>query len=485
MGYVSLLGKRSNCRRFEPRAAIRKTVMKRAQFSNQSMGLIAITGLAVVSGLYGLLRPDNEPEGLTFWRVNESWDREIYSRAIEDWKAESNRQVNVEVLGDLGLWQRMRSSFFSGSPVADLIEMHLEIMMGVYNGPEEAIGFLDLTELLQRDGLLEVINRPTLSPWSSRGHIYGIPVTVSGVLLAYRADIVEEAGIDMAAIETWDEFMDTLRPLVQDVDGDGFPDRYLLEMEEGSRTGSWVEMLILQAGGRYFDPDGKVVINSETNARVISKIALWGARPDKLIVDIPVFTLAGNQLLNDGYVVAWLVSDWRTKFMKLYLKPLAGKVKLMPIPAWEKGGRRTSVLGSRMLGIPKTGDNIEESWDLVKKLYLDRKVCRDRYLESDGITPLTSLWDDPIYDQPDPFFMGQKKGRMFIEQAPEVPEIPSSAYNLAARRAVASAAKNLRDFAEEKGITTSEDLYSKAHELLAEAEAGIRFLADRNSFLRQ
>ncbi len=459
--------------------------MKSALIKNQSVGLLIITALAVVSGLYGLLRPVSESEGLTFWRVNETWDKEIYGRAIDDWTSVNDKQVNVQVLGNHGLWQRMRSGFFSGTPMADLIEMHLEIMMGVYNGPEEAIGFLDLTDLLKRDGLLEVINQPTLSPWSSRGHIYGIPVSVSGVMLAYRADIVEEAGIDMEAIETWDEFMNTLRPLVRDLDGDGYPDRYLLEMEEGSETGSWVEMLILQAGGRYFDRNGKVEINSEINARVISKIALWGARPDKLTVDLPIFSLAGNQLLIDGYAVAWLVSDWRTKFMKLYLKPLAGKVKLMPIPAWEEGGRRTSILGSRMLGIPKTGHNIEESWDLVKKLYLDREVCRDRYLEGDAITPLMSLWDDPVFDQPDPFFSGQKKGRMFIELAPDVPEMPSSPYNMAARRAVAAASRSLRAFAEEKGITSSQNLHSKARQLLAAAEADIRFRADRNTFLRE
>lgn len=303
-------------------------------------------------------------------------------------------------------------------------------------------------------------------------------------MLAYRADIVEAAGFEMEAIETWDEFMDTLRPLVRDLDGDGYPDRYLLEMDEG-QNGGWVEMLILQAGGRYFDSGGEVAINSEINARVISKIALWGAKPDKLTVDLPVNSLAGNQLLNDGYAVAWLVSDWRTKFMKLYLKPLAGKVKLMPIPAWEKGGRRTSVMGSVMLGIPKTGKNIEKSWDLVKKLYLDREVCRDRYLESDAITPLSTLWDDPIYDLPDPFFSGQKKGRMFIDLATDVPEIPSSPYNLAARRVVDTAARNLRAFAEEGGITLPEELHSKARELLAKAEADIRFMADRNTFIRQ
>ena len=447
-------------------------------FRGQSIGLIAMITLAIVSGLYWLSRGQVRPEGLIFWRVNETWDREVYGRAIRRWEAQNNQPVTVQVLGESGLWRRMRSGFFSGTPVADLIEMHLEIMMGVYNGPVEAIGFRDLTDLLRRDGLIDVLNQPSLSPWSSRGRIYGIPVSVSGVLLAYRADIVESAGIDMEAIETWDEFMDTLKPLVQDFDGDGYADRYLLEMEEG-QNGAWVEMLVLQAGGGYFDRQGKVTIDSEINAEVISKIALWGANPNKLTVDLPINNLAGNQLLIDGYVVAWLTSDWRTKLLKLYLKPLSGKVKLMPLPAWKKGGRRTSMLGSRMIGIPKTGARIEESWDLAKKLYLDRDSCRNRYLESDAITPLKSLWDDPIFDQPDPFFSGLPKGRMFIEQAPFTPEIPSSPYNLAARRVVADATRNLRDYAEKNGVVSVDELLARARTLLGEAEGNIRLRLDR------
>ena len=104
--------------------------MKSALIKNQSLGLVLITALAVVSGIYWFLNPAQKVEGLTFWRVNDTWDKELYGRAIEDWAEANDQQVNIQVLGENGLWQRMRSGFFSGTPMADLIEMHLEIMMG-------------------------------------------------------------------------------------------------------------------------------------------------------------------------------------------------------------------------------------------------------------------------------------------------------------------------------------------------------------------
>ena len=74
-----------------------------------------------------------------------------------------------------------------------------------------------------------------------------MPHDVHPVLLAYRADLVEAAGIEVAAIETWDDFVRLLRRLVRDVDGDGYPDHYLSNFWETNPE--LIESLMLQAGG--------------------------------------------------------------------------------------------------------------------------------------------------------------------------------------------------------------------------------------------
>ena len=51
-------------------------------------------------------------------------------------------------------------------------------------------------------------------------------------MLTYRADIVEAAGIDVNELDTWDKFMTAMAPLVKDLNGDGRPDQYVLEMPE-------------------------------------------------------------------------------------------------------------------------------------------------------------------------------------------------------------------------------------------------------------
>ena len=106
------------------------------------------------------------------------------------------------------------------------------------------------------------------------------------------------------------------------------------------------------------------------------------------------------------------------------------------------------------------------------------------YREAEVISPVKTFWGDSVYDEPDPFFCGQKKGRMYVEQAPHLPQQTSSPFNRIAREAVDAAMKSLRAYAESNGLTTVEALLPRARELLVEVEAQVRDPMGFNVFLR-
>jgi len=72
-------------------------------------------------------------------------------------------------------------------------------------GPLDRVGCLDLTDRIHAEELYERFNAPSFSPHTSRGRIFGLPHDVHPTVLAYRADLVEEAGVDVSEIETWKE----------------------------------------------------------------------------------------------------------------------------------------------------------------------------------------------------------------------------------------------------------------------------------------
>jgi len=447
-----------------------------------SPGGWAIVILAALSTLLVLSRPDTRRSGLDMW-VFARPHHEMYVPNVESWNASRDPDLNLYLLSLPALERRMSSGFLSDTPVADLIEADVRVASRAFTGPLEDVGFLDLTDRIRESGILEEINGPSFTPWTSRGRIFGLPHDVHPVMLAYRADLVEEAGIDVSGIETWDDFIGAMKPLMADADGDGRPDRYLLNVWETQID--TIEAFVLQAGGSYFDEHERVAIDSEVNARVISTIATWVAGPNRIAVDAQEFTASGNRLKLEGFVVASIMPDWLGGVWKHDMGDLSGKVKLMPIPAWEEGGCRTTVWGGTMLGIARSTRDPEAAWELAKHLYLSEDLARQLYESNGIISPIRRLWAREFYDVPDEFFQGQAPGRMYIDLAPSVPHRTSSPFNQIAKERVRDALTRLRQYAEQEEMFTLEELLPEARRQLASAHEDIQLRVDRNVFLKE
>ena len=442
--------------------------------------LIAIC--ALLSSVVLLLWSIPPREKLVLWTFAKS-HKLMYDPMTEVWNRTHKAEEGVHILllsGD-ALQRRLLSGFLSDTPLPDLVEAYAQIVAQAFKGPLEQVGFVDLTERLHAEGLYDLINAPSFGPWTSRGRIFGLPHDVHPVLLAYRADIVEAAGIDVSAIETWDDFVRLLRPLVQDMDGDGEVDRYLLNLWETNPE--LIELLMLQAGGAFFDAHEELVLHSPINARVLATVVSWTTGPQRIAINAPEFDAAGNHMRLEGTVLFSFMPDWLTGPWRQDLPQLAGKVKLMPLPAWEQGGRRTSVMGGTMLGIPKRATHFASVWRYAKHLYLSTELARALFRTTGIISPVKRNWQDPVYDEPSAYFRGQRPGRLYIAAAPDVPLRTSSSYNALARIKMADAALALKAYARRNGAYTVAALLPEARRLLAEAERLVHGQMQRNLFL--
>lgn len=441
-------------------------------------GLWVVVALAAFSSLAVMAAPAPPRSGVQMWTFARL-HKQMYDPIVTTWP--ERERPDITLMSFPALERRMLQGFLAETPTADLIEAERRVAARAFVGPIESVGFVDLTDRLRSEGLLDQINQPSLAPWTSRGRIFGLPHDVHPVMLGYRADIIEAAGIDVSMIETWDDFVRVLGPLMRETGPDGKPRRYLLNLWEDKDD--FIDVLLLQAGGGFFDEHERPRIATETNARVISTIVSWCRGPGRIAADAPDFTASGNQLKAEGYVLAAFMPDWMCNIWKNEIPQLAGKVKLMPLPAWERGGRRTSVWGGTMLGIARTAPRQDELWAIAKRLYLSPELARSLYREGDIITPASSQWSDPVFDEPDPYFSNQRKGRDYIALAPQVPARTSSPYNTLAKLRVQTAVMSLGAYAERTKRYTVDELRDQALVLLREAEAQVRSQVDRNVFL--
>jgi arabinosaccharide transport system substrate-binding protein len=450
---------------------------------NLSVGVWVILALLLISAGALLVWDTNDPRddaSLEMWVF--SPEHKLMYDPIASRTSGTDAPLEISIMSIAAIQSRMMSGFFGGLPTADLIEVERATIGQVFMGPTDAIGFTDLTPRLESEGLLEQINPPSLSPWSTDGRVFGLPHDVHPVMLAYRADITESAGIDVTKAQTWDEYFALLRPLMRDEDNDGRVDHYPLA--------AWytqpdtIELLMLQGDGALFDERGAPTIDSDRNAHLLARIVSWCLPEGRVAVDIEEFSAAGHRARVDGVSIGNLCPDWMCSIWRMHVPGLDGTLKLMPLPAFEPGGRRTSVRGGTMLGIPRTTQHPEQAWTYAKTLYTSPEVARELYTTVDIITPVRSLWDDPVYDEPDPYFMGQPKGRMFIELAPEIPIRTSSPYNRSAVLEVRDAAIRLAEWAQSRGygFDDVESIEPRAKALLARAQANIVRMMERNAF---
>ncbi|MBN1345014.1 MAG: extracellular solute-binding protein [Phycisphaerae bacterium] len=339
--------------------------------------------------------------------------------------AHPNVAVDLQLVHARAVTSRLQAAFWADLDVPDLVETEISAVGVFWRGPLDDIGFVDLTDRLHSSGLYDRIVQSRFSPWTTRGHIFGLPHDVHPVMLAYRRDLFEEEGINAADLDTWDKFIQAGRMVTRDHDGDGAADRYMIELSD--TNASSFEVLLFQRDGGYFDADGRLIMDNETALQTLLWYVPLVAGPDRIgnsLGDRQILT----QQVEAGYLVCFICPDWRTRFFENDIPRVAGKMALMPLPAVKPGGRRTSTWGGTMIGITKKSPNPDLAWALAVHLYYAPKPFDKRFRQTNIIPPIRDAWNQPSLSEPRPYWSNEPIGKLFTALADETPPQYSSPY---------------------------------------------------------
>ena len=412
---------------------------------------LAILILAVASGAYVLIGAARH-EARRPQIVYATFSKEhatAYRSVIAPFEQKHGVQVQFQVVEQRALQGRLQSALQVGAAVPDVVEV-LDGTMGIFTkGPIDAVGFLDLTDRIKSQGLYESLVTSRFKKWSSRDRIFALPHDVHPVMLAYRRDIVERLGIDVNKLTTWDEFCRVGREVAKrDEDRNGVSDHYMIDLP--SDGGDALRLLLLQRGGNIFNAGGDVSFDSEEAVDVVSwyvkqiqgtgRIAFpcgWGQNLSKAMLD--------------GLCLFYICPDWRTAQFEADVPSLGGKMALMPMPAWEPGGRRTTTWGGTGLAITKQCKDVELAWELAMYLYYAQEHLGPRFAETNILPPLKTAWSLPQFNAPKPFYSGIALGRAYADLAPQVPEENDNPYMMQAREKFSEAFTNAAIYYAEHG----------------------------------
>lgn len=439
----------------------------------------ALFCLALVSGVLAVLtspgRSEAKPDLVLALFSKEH--KEAYDLVIPEFERANQCTVRVQLVTGDALRSRLQAALQSGADVPDVVELP-EPSMGYFTkGPLEDVGFVDQTERVDRLGLRETLVGERFALWSSRGRIFGIPHDVHPVALIYRKDLVEQYGIDVSTLDTWDAFLAAGRRVAVDADRDGVTDRYFADLPTEGSFG--LQILLWQAGGGYFDAAGRVRFDDDVALRTV----LWYVQAVRGPQRIAVSCGWGQPLakaVTEGLALFYLAPDWRSKQFERDMQAVSGKLAIMPLPAWEKGGRRTSTWGGTGICVTKRCAKPELAWKLIEELYLNQAAYGPRYASSYILPPMRSAWTLPELARPSPFYGGQAIGSLYAELATQIPEVHVTAYEELARSKMGEAFLRIAQHFESHG---ADGLDAVARSELKRSADYVRTVMARNRFL--
>ncbi len=248
------------------------------------------------------------------------------------------------------------------------------------------------------DPYREDIIESRLAPYSANGHNYGIDYHLGSFVMYYNTAILEEAGVDVDSIHTWDDYIEAGKQVTQDTDGDGTPDVYMTTIETTDIFSTYPLMLMM--GGGTYNAEGDVILDSPENIEALQFIQdlvyVHGiARP----------TSGGNHHAPDHYMdlvegrVAslWMPQWYMTRFPDNMGSELAAVEVVRPMPIFEEGGYTTTMGGG-------TGTVITDQIDPSKVELAKEFLAFAKLTYEANVALWTDLGFDPmrvdVYEDP-------------------------------------------------------------------------------------
>jgi arabinosaccharide transport system substrate-binding protein len=270
--------------------------------------------------------------GLYMQSQAERWNEENPDRQI---------QINYEQIEYGQMHDNLLASLLVGVGAPDLADVEIKKFATFTKGD---IQFIPLNDVI--DPYREDIIESRLAPYTANGNNYGIDYHLGSYVMYYNTGILEEAGVDVDSIVTWDDYIEAGQKVTQDTDGDGTPDVYMASVEVTDVFSAYA--LMLMNGGGTYNADGEVILDSPENIEALQFL-------QDLVHDLGIARPASGgghhspdhfiDLAEGRIASLWMPQWYMTRFPDDMGSVLADVAVIRPMPIFEEGGYTTSMGG--------------------------------------------------------------------------------------------------------------------------------------------
>lgn len=389
---------------------------------------LAALYLAACAPIPGAQQPPSEgadsgePSGnLLIWVQQANQD--VFEQTVLDQFTEAYPEVTLE---------------FVNYPPAEVADQTVLAIQGGTGGPDLGVtenasigrlanlgGLLDLTDQLMP--YADSLNDFALTEGSAEGKYYCAPWDIGPVVTFYRRDVFEAAGLPSTPeevgelVSTWDNFLDACLTIKDQVGASCFA------LNKANNYGDTYFNMLWQQGLGFYDDAGEVIVDSPAHVETLQKLGqFWEA---DVVSDELEWTdnwyAELNAPLDDANVTpvaSVTIGSWMGSFLKTWVAAdRAGDWGVVPMPAFSEGGVRAANQGGSCMFIPEASSNRDAAWAFIEFMLLDEENQKQIFAYSDYFPALETIYDDPMFEEGDPYFADQPVRQVYAEAALSIP----------------------------------------------------------------
>ena len=361
------------------------------------------------------------PSGkITVWMWKATQDAIVNAGVVEDFNAEYP-DVTVEwvTLDPAAVYQQLPLALSAGTGAPDVAyveDSHLTKF--VYLG-----GLTDLTDRVQP--YLDQFNDYKWAAGQKDGRYYSMPLDSGPVVLYYRRDVFEAAGLPTDPdgvsdlIQTWDDYLEVCQTIK---DTTGSP---CFSSNKANNYGRLYEKMLWQQGLGYMNAAGEITVDSPENVATLEKLGeFWAA---DVVSDQLEWTdgwYAELAMLSpDKPIATHVEAAWMGAFLKGWIAPgTSGNWGVAAMPTLAEGQVRASNDGGSGFAIPEQSQNKEAAWAFIEFVTARAESQNKIFAQADIFPAFEPAYDDPIYSEPDPFFGDQLTRQTYVEVVKIIPQ---------------------------------------------------------------
>lgn len=316
--------------------------------------------------------------------------------------------VDVQDIGNPAIWDKITTGMAAGGQgLGDVLHIGVDYLPAYIE--KFPGGLADLVALGAdqhkakfAQGMWETVSRD--------GKVYALPWEANSAGFYYRADLFEQAGVDVEGLQTWDEVIEAGIKLKEKTGVQ------LLGVDKAATqadSANLFQFLMQLQDSFYFDMQGTITLDSPqavTAMTLIKKLNDAG-----LIADMGGGWNTMISSIKKGSVAVQAMPTWFGGIIEETVPAEKGKWKVRLPPAVTAGGKVSATVNSTHLAVAGTS-KVKEAAYAFAEFVLTKPENQVKIYKGKGIAPaLLSAYDDPIFHEASEFFSGQKKGEIFFE----------------------------------------------------------------------